>query len=46
LYTNQCFMDEELIYAGLAIKPVLGDFPVVKIELNAVENSVSSKLIP
>ena len=32
--TNRCFTGEELIYAGIALDSVKGDFPVVRLELN------------
>ncbi len=31
--TGRCFAGEELIYAGLAVNPARGDFPVIRLEL-------------
>lgn len=32
--TGRCFTGEELIYAGMAVHPLQGDFPVIRIELD------------
>lgn len=32
--TGRCFTGEELIYAGIAVHPVQGDFPVIRLELD------------
>ncbi len=32
--TGQCFTGEELIYAGIAVSPVKGDFAVIRLELD------------
>ena len=32
--TNRYFTGEELIYAGIAINTIKGDFPVIILELN------------
>ncbi len=38
--TRQHFSGKELICAGLAIQPVQGDYPIVKLELNAEDTAL------